>query len=484
MKNKIPDMVCFSSIELSDPIISKNHVNAEVLLTRNDTEQSCFELNLKYDGELSEKIIPLLRMAFIMPLLNYGLFTKNIILHFPISIADKALLDNLNIVFSRDIFVNKILRRRTNYILPEFLPDQEKVVTTDAEPKASIVSSDKYLDYVIASEFDTKKCGILSSGGKESLLTYGLLKEIGCKPYPFYINESGGHWRTALPAYKYHTCIDEETQRVWTNVDRFYVFMLDNLLFIRKDHRLIWADTYPIRLCIFPFYVFVLLPLFVERNIGNLLIGSEFDDIRSTPEYLGMRHYYGVYDQHQDYDHLMNNWYKKRLQGLVQWSAVRTISGLVEERILVKRYPNLAEQQRSCHSCHFENNEIIPCGSCSKCIGVLLFLLANDLDPKIMKFKQKDIDLFSNRIEASPLRLDEDEKLQSFFLLSNKYPQLTGKFVDHVEKIHLNKETIDLALIPDHIRDNLLTILQKYTTGFCELKDETWVSVNKHEISD
>ena len=27
---------------------------------------------------------------------------------------------NLNVVFSRDIFVNKILRRRTNYILPEY----------------------------------------------------------------------------------------------------------------------------------------------------------------------------------------------------------------------------------------------------------------------------------------------------------------------------------------------------------------------------
>ena len=326
---------------------------------------------------------------------------------------------------------------------------------------------------------DNKSSGVLSSGGKESLLTYGLLNEIGCKTYPVYVNESGGHWRTALPAYRYHKKVDSKTQRVWTNVDRFYVFMLDNLKFIRPDHREVWADTYPIRLCIFPYYVFLLLPIFAGKKIGNLLIGSEFDDLRNTPEYLGINHYYGIYDQHQDYDFVMNKWYSKRIPGLVQWSAVRGISGLIVERILVKRYPELARYQRSCHSCHFENDEIVPCGTCSKCMGVLLFTLANSDDPGVMNFKRKDIVSFLDRVNESNLRLDQDERDHSFFLLKKNRREIVGKKIDHVEKIHLNDAICDSQLIPSQFRNKILELLEEYTTGYCKLDGEKWVDLEK-----
>jgi hypothetical protein len=115
-------------------------------------------------------------------------------------------------------------------------------------------------------------------------------------------------------------------------------------------------------------------------------------------------------------------------------------------------------------------------------MGVLLFLLANGIDPMIMKFKKNHIDLFPDRLKKSPLRLDEDEKLHSFFLLSKTHPHISGQYINHVEKIHLHKDTCDLALIPDHIRDNLLRILNQYTDGFCELKNNAWVSGKKPEI--
>jgi len=484
MLGKIPDMICFNSIKLSDPIINGKSVKTNVILNKTDDDESVFCLILKYDEDVKDDFVPLLRLAFTMPLLNYGLFSKKFKLNFPISKKDYNILEELNRIFSRDIFVNKILRRRANYILPEYLPKQENVKPEDANPKAIIEPSKVYDDKVISSDIDNNSCGILSSGGKESLLTYGFLNEIGCKTYPLYVNESGGHWRTALPAYRYHKNVDKETKRVWTNIDRFYVFMLDNLKFIRPDHRKIWADTYPIRLCIFPFYIFLVLPIFVDKKISNLLIGSEFDDLRSTPEYLRIRHYYGIYDQHQDYDIIMNNWYAKRIPGLVQWSAVRNISGLIVERILVKRYPHLAKYQRSCHSCHFEKNEIIPCGKCSKCIGVLLFLFANKEDPKIMNYKNENVKNFPNWIDSSKLRLDEDEKNQSFYLIGTKGKIPEVKPIDHVEKIHINSTTCDPCFIPGNLRNNLFEIIKQYTTGFCILKEEKWSNIIESEISN
>src|SRR4030042_5170430 len=177
----------------------------------------------------------------------------------------------------------------------------------------------------------------------------------------------------------------------------------------------------------------------------------------------------------------MNNWYKKRINGLYQWSALRNITGLIDEKILVKRYPKLATLQRSCHSCHFEKGKIVPCGSCSKCLGILLFLLANKTDPTIMNFKKEHITSFSERIKPSNLRLDQDEKNQSFYLIGKKGNIPEIKPVDHIEKIHIYKETCDINLIHSHLKDKIMKIIEEYTTGYCILKNEKWVKINKIE---
>ena len=482
MKNKNFDMLCFSSIDLSEPEIIGKSVKTSVMLNKLDGSKKEFFIKLKYDDEIKDEYLQLLRLAFCIPLLNYGLFSKQFKLDFPIRKSDIELLNELNQIFSKDIFVNKILRRKANYILPEYLPKEEDVKPGDANPKAEIKPTKIYSDEIISDKMNKNNCGVLSSGGKESLLTYGMLKEIGCNVYPLYINESGGHWRTAIPAYRYHKRKEPNTKRVWTNIDRFYNFMLDNLMFIRPDHRKVWADTYPIRLCIFPFYVFSLLPIYADNKIGNLLIGSEFDDLRSKPMDNGIVHYYGIYDQHQDYDILMNRWYEKRMPGLIQWSALRNISGLIVERILFSRYLELVKNQRSCHSCHFEKNEIVPCGRCSKCMGILLFLLANHADPKIMNFKEKDIICFSNRVTPSNLRLDQDEKDQSFYLIGKKGNIPNIQPIEHVEKIHLKSDTCNLDLIPDNLRHKILNIIEQYTNGYCEMRGDKWISIKEVKI--
>jgi len=479
MASKRPNLLCFSSITVSEPIITGPSAKSDIILTKLDGTTIRFPLIIKYANNLHQVHLPLLKLAFCIPLLNYGLFSKKLRLHFTIDESDLCLLTKMNVVFSRDIYVNKILRRRANYILSEFLLNENKVTPKDATPVATIEPSKVTTNHRLTKEMNNHRCGILSSSGKESLLTYGLLEEMNAEVYPLYVNESGGHWRTALSAYRYHKNNNQNTQRVWTNVDRFYNFMLDHLRFIRPDHRKIRADTYPLRLCIFPFYIFILLPIFIEKKIGNLLIGSEFDDQRSIPTYNGITHYYGVYDQHQDYDVLMNEWYSKKIPGLYQWSAVRNISGLIVERILVSRYPHIAKYQRSCHSCHFENSKIFPCGTCSKCLGVLLFLLANKVNPTIMNFGENDVYSFKKRVDFSSLRLDQDEKEHSFFLLRNTgtFPQ--GQQVDHVEQIHVNKMTCDPSLIPAQFKEKLLKIIEKYTNGYCTLEGDTWVPYEK-----
>jgi hypothetical protein len=474
-------LLCLSYITISDPKIDKNTAWAEIIITESDRTESSFEIMNKYEFELRDSDLPLLRLAFCMPLLNYGLFSKKIQLDFPVSTSDISLLNELNLVFSRDIFVNKIAQGTNPYILPEFFPDSEKIQPHDGDPKAVIRPARVTPDTSMSQAMDPLKSGVLSSGGKDSLLTYGLLKELGSTVYPIYVNESGGHWKTALTAYNYHKQTEPHTKRIWTNIDRFYGFMLDHLSFIRPDHRKIWHDTYPIRLCIFPFYVLSALPIFVREHIGNLLLGSEFDDLRYEIQFKGIKHYFGVYDQHQDYDIQMNQWYEKRLQGLYQWSALRNISGLIDQNILVRRYPDLASQQRSCHSCHIKDGIIYQCGTCSKCLGILLYLLANDIDPTVMKYQEKDVANFYRNVGVSSLKLDKDEKDQSFFLLKQKGSVPKVHCVDHVQRIHIHPPTCDPMLFPSQYREGLLKILENYTTGYCTLHDESWIPMTRQQ---
>jgi hypothetical protein len=405
-----------------------------------------------------------------MPAMNYGLFVNSINLNFKIFKADKKLLDDLLDIFSRDIFVNKLVRRRTTHLIEKYLPKGEEINLKNARPRAVIKTGGILPDQVLPGAADRKKCGILSSGGKEALTTYSMLKELGADVHPIYVNESGGHWRTALTAYRWHARTEPNTCRVWTNVDRFYLFMLDNLRIVKKNHRKIPGDTYPIRLCIFPVYLFQLLPVFLDRRIGNLLIGSEFDDPRGEWSISGIQHYFGIYDQHQDFDIRMEKWYANRIPGMRQWSALRPVSGLIVERILTKRYPEAAKYQRSCHSCHFEKEKIVPCGKCTKCLGVMLFLKANQIDPRIMGYRKADVEAFPERLAATKLRLDPDELELSKFLAG-----LGGEKRAHAEGIHIYPATSDPELIPERFRAGIMGIIGEHAKGQWNLKNSDWI---------
>src|SRR5665648_163 len=162
-----------------------------------------------------------------------------------------------------------------------------------------------------------------------------------------------------------------------------------------------------------------------------------------------------------------------------QWSVVRPVSGLIVERILTRRYPHLASYQRSCHSCRFQSGDIVPCGDCSKCLAIQLFLQANGVDPALMSYTKKDTALFSARFAKGGLRLDEDEKEHSAYLAGENGVAITGREHPHVESIHLYKETGDLQLVPAQFRLSLLNIIKQYTSGYTKLAGDSWVSATE-----
>jgi creatinine amidohydrolase/Fe(II)-dependent formamide hydrolase-like protein/7-cyano-7-deazaguanine synthase in queuosine biosynthesis len=232
---------------------------------------------------------------------------------------------------------------------------------------------------------------ILSSGGKDSLLSYGLIDEIGREVHPIFVNESGRHWFTALNAYRHFKKTIPDTARVWVNSDRLFSWMLRRMPFIRPDFANVRSDEYPIRLWTVAVFLFGALPLMRKRGISRLLIGDEFDtSVRKTHH--GIAHYDGLYDQSIYFDQAMSNYFMHKGWAISQFSILRPLSELLIQKILAQRYPQLQEHQTSCHAAHKEADRIYPCGKCEKCRRIVSMLLAHDVDPAHCGYRASQVE--------------------------------------------------------------------------------------------
>ena len=319
--------------------------------------------------------------------LNYGLFCDEMVFHGWFEAHDRHFLLEMAKSTAREIFVNKFLEpnpflrgpasrmapvKRRSYLRAEirFVEPSDKAGTMVLRGKRKPVSWDVH----------PKRHAVLSSGGKDSLLTFGVLREIGHEAHPIFVNESGRHWFTALNAYRYFVENVPNTARVWTNSDRVFAWMLRHLPFVRQDFAKLRSDEYPIRLWTVAVFLFGALPILRKRGIGRILIGDEFDTTRRS-SYRGITHYSGLYDQSRFFDNVLTRYYHRKRWGISQFSILSPLSELLVQKTLVDRYPDLQRHQVSCHAAHIVADRVLPCGRCEKCRRIVGMLKALDADP-------------------------------------------------------------------------------------------------------
>ena len=472
----LPELKCFDYILIERPKVSARRVSARYVLGVDGEELSYRLIHCYF--ERIPKVEVFAKLMSMVPAINYGLFTPEIRFDFTLDPHDLRLFRDMIEVTARDIFVNRIANP-TEFIRPEFVPGE--IRPKMAEPMAKLVPEgveEEEVDF----EPDYSRCAVMLSGGKESLLTYGLMKELGCEVYPFFYNESGAHWHVAIPAYRWFRENEPKTKRVWGNADRLYTFIERNMRILRGVGKK-KSEVYPIRLFFFEGYAFAFLPLIYKYGIGNLLFGNEYDDPRSYEPFHGIEHYNATYDQSQDFELYMTRWFAERGLGIRQWSAVRPLTGLVVERILYNHYPHLFALQRSRHSVHREGDDYVPCGTCFKCNGILTFLLANGIDPRLIKYKEEHIKTLPRRIKKGMVRLDRDELEHSLYLIKQRFPDfpLEGKPHWHVEMVHFDGKSSRIDAIPPEFREGLYSIFEKYTKGYAYLKGDKWVRISRGE---
>ncbi len=413
--------------------------------------------------------------------INYGLFCDTLVFHGLYDVNDRRFIRDMTENTAREIYVKKFLEPNP-FLVGDAVAlkphKQQNYLQARLEFPAELQSKTKSVGHLWATHRD--RHAILSSGGKDSLLSFGLLNEIGREVHPIFVNESGRHWFTALNAYRHFKKTRSETARVWVNSDRLFAWMLRRVPFIRRDFADVRSDEYPIRLWTVAVFLFGALPLIRKRGIGRLLIGDEFDtSVRKIHH--GISHYDGLYDQSIYFDQTVSKYFMNKGWAISQFSILRPLSELLIQKILAQRYPHLQEHQISCHATHKEADRIHPCGKCEKCRRIVSMLLALDVDPARCGYRTSQVENALNGFIKKGVRQESAGARQLGFMLQQKglipdSPNRKKKFQEQPQVVNLryDPKVSPIDCIPVDLRRPLLRIFLKYADGAVRRAGKKW----------
>jgi creatinine amidohydrolase/Fe(II)-dependent formamide hydrolase-like protein/7-cyano-7-deazaguanine synthase in queuosine biosynthesis len=432
--------------------------------------------------------VNLASMMGVQAALNYGLFCDQMIFHGSFDSDDQRFIQEMASNTAREIFVKKFLQPNPFLVEPvNHLPPTKKRNYLHAQllfpdkPVPSSHEAGKSGKPAVHWKGDLSRHAVLSSGGKDSLLTFCVLKEIGYEVHPVFINESGRHWFTALNAYRHFAAHENGTARVWTNSDQVFNWMLRHLPFVRKDFQNARSDAYPIRLWTVPVFLFGALPILRKRGIGRLLIGNEHDTTRKV-SFKGISHHDGLYDQSRYFDDTVTRFFHRKGWRISQYSVLRPLSDLLIEKILVERYPELQGHQVSCHAAHKEGSRIRPCGRCEKCRRIVAMLSAIGADPTrcgytveqtrrcLADLTHRDLHVEAEGVEHLAFLLSESGLISQPFIGS-----IRAREKPEIMKLRFNSERSPVETIPVDLRGPLYRIYLEHAQGAVRKRGKTWV---------
>ena len=453
-----------------------------------DERSDVFEFQYSYDEDVFDPagsaFQNLASMMAAQVALNYGLFCTELVFHGVFDRVDRQFLETMAKNTAREIYVKKFLEPNP------FLGSEAvklAVVKQDSYLRARLVFADDGAQpHLTAGEAacwatDRAKHAILASGGKDSLLSYGLLAEIGCETHAIFVNESGRHWFTAVNAHRHFAANVPKTARVWTNSDRLFAWMLRHLPFVRQDFAKLRSDEYPIRLWTVAVFVFAALPLLRKRGIGRLVIGDEYDTtVRKS--YRGVTHYDGLYDQSRFFDNAMTRYYQQKRWNVAQCSLLRPLSELLIQTILTKRYPDLQRHQVSCHAATVKDERAHPCGRCEKCRRIVGMLKAIGADPRHCGYTDEQVKRCLSQIVTRGMHQERPAIEQLALMLWNQglipEPSLGGvRALERpvVLKLRFDPHRSPIDGIPANLRKPLYKILLASAQGAVKRNGKLWI---------
>jgi hypothetical protein len=467
-------------LSVHELVVEKKRVKATYSVQQMDGNLASNELIYSYDqtyfNPAAAEDVNLASVMVAQVALNYGLFFEEIEFDGIYDETDQRFLRDMMENTSREIYVNKFLQ--PNEFLKAPFNQLEAVQQKEYTAAKLLFVNTRYGHLKLTkaqSETKSDHFAILSSGGKDSLLTYGLVREIGTA-HPVFINESGRHWFTAVNAYKHYKEIEPNTVKPWCNSDRIFNWMVRQMPFIREDYAQLRSDMYPIRLWTVAVFLFGVLPVVRKRGIRHVLIGNEYDTTLKT-SFKGITDYHGLYDQSKYFDNALTRYYTRKGWGIYQYSMLRSLSELLILKVLVKRYPELQQHQVSCHAAHEKDGRMYPCGNCEKCRRIIGMLKALDEDPKRCGYTDAQIAKALKALEEKSVKQIGSDASHLYYLLlskgliaANEHTRRLAKPHPEILQLRFDQERSNLADLPKSVRKPLFKLLLPYAHSAVKLE--------------
>jgi uncharacterized NAD-dependent epimerase/dehydratase family protein len=484
-KNTLEHLIAFDTLEIGPVRIYHDRFKAPYSVVRNGTVDT-FDLIYRFeehvfdpDDDGSKNLAHLIAAQVAM---NYALFCKKIVFRGPYDEHDKRFIREMTENTAREIYVKKLLE--PNPFVVKGFP-HTPVIKKRQYAAAELVFPDKPRSPHTTQWQNRKDCyGVLLSGGKESLLSFGILNEIANETHPLFVNESGRHWYTALNSYRFFRDHVPHTARVWTNSDRLFSWMLGHLPFVRHDFFDLRADDYPVRLWTVAVFLFGVLPLLKKRGIGAVVIGDEYDTT-TTVDFQGILNYGGLFDQSIFFDRALTDYFQKKGWNLILFSTLRPLSEFLVLRMLAERYPHLQKNQLSCHMSHIEKGRAVPCGKCEKCHRIVSMLSALGDDPARFGYTEEQVRNCLGLLAHTHLHQESAVSEHTRYLLSGmnriEAQENVGPHPE-IEHLRFNGEGSPVDAVPKEIRKKVIELQMKHASGALKKTGGLWVSFDP--ISD
>ncbi len=446
------------------------------------------ELSYDYEEDVFDKsdesIQNLASMIGAQAAINYGLFCRQIVFNGSYDEADRRFIHDAAENTAREIYVKEFLGRNSLLTGPAAeLP----VVKKQKYLRARLVfpeqgsRPDKLLWRFLPAERD-RHC-ILSGGGKNSLLSYGLINELGKETHPIFVNESGREWTNALNAYRYYTENVPNTAQVRINSSQLFNWILKYMPFVRKDY-INAAEEPSLNLWTMAVSLFGALPIVRKRNIGRLVIGNEFDTTDRT-SFDNITHYNGTYDRSRYFDDALSRYYMRKGWNITQFSILRPMSEILIQKTLAQRYPELLKYQVSCSDALELDNKVYPCGNCEKCRLTVGMLESVGVDPHRCGYTDEQIKSCLNDLatkngnQATPAFEQVNSILKQKGLIDIP-PERARQAKEHpvIMKLRFHPEKSPMNCVPVELRMALYRIYLNYADGAVRQLKRKWVDID------
>ncbi len=271
------------------------------------------------------------------------------------------------------------------------------------------------------------------SFGKDSLLSYAIAKELNLNPKLVLVQD---FWD--LEAYHKLRLVKKFKKEFKEKISIVYDYIDD----ISTHKRINKTNSKGIVATnAMSSYMAILLPFAIYNKSEYIIFGNE----QNFNDYFTNKEGFNVYPSHEQ----NSNWMleqSKSLRGFTNnkirlCSLVEPLYNIAEIKVLFNRYPAIAKYQMSC-SQEIGNKKSRWCYNCPMCAKAFLYLVANNINPKIIDFK---INFFNKEYKRlyplfnKPFRIYEkpkavrDEQLLAFYLAyrNKKNGYLIKKFKEN-----------------------------------------------------